>query len=174
TPGGPPPRRGPRRPAAPGTTPHRRARTGRVAGAAWRGVAGWNLHGQLRVSSCALSLCVVRAAGGGPTGGGVMHPSRRATSFVMRSITMCCTSGRGETQRVRLHRLLGERVHTLRTGHLRGSHLAECRCVTVRLRVALQWAATAESPPGSASRSSCVVPSDTPPPYCSPAPPTRY
>src|SRR6185503_19810547 len=50
----------------------------------------------------------------------------------------------------------------------------ECRYVTVRLRAALQWAATAESPPGSASRSSCVVPSDTPPPYCSPAPPTRY
>src|SRR4029450_12385540 len=71
----------------------------------------------------------------------------------------------GETQRVRLHRLLGERVHTLRTGHLRGSHLAEWRCVTVRLRVALQWAATAESPPGSASRSSCVVPSGQPPPY---------
>jgi hypothetical protein len=70
------------------TTPHRRARTGRVAGAAWRGVAGWNLHGQLRVASCALSIGVVRAAGGDPAsaaapaaGGTRPYPAHRPSAW---------------------------------------------------------------------------------------------
>ena len=91
----------PRRPAPPGTTPHRRARTGRVAGAAWRGVAGWNLHGQLRVSSCALSRCVVRAAGGDPAsaaapaaGGTRPYPAHRPSAWqpsCRMSVCHCAT-----------------------------------------------------------------------------------
>jgi hypothetical protein len=100
-PGEHPTRACPRRPAPPGTTPHRRARTGRVAGAAWRGVAGWNLHGQLRVSSCALSICVVRAAGGDPAsaaapaaGGTRPYPAHRPSAWqpsCRMSVCHCAT-----------------------------------------------------------------------------------